>query len=343
MFSPQAIIEGGQSRPWLDPKRTQSEHMYHPTTRLLAVLELLQSRGRIGGGELARRLEVDERTVRRYITMLRDLGIPVEAELGRYGAYRLRPGYKLPPLMFSDEEALAVVLGLLAARRMGLTVDVTATEGALAKIERVLPEALRDQVQAVSGVLTLDLRTALQAPASSEVVMAVSVAAQQSRRVWIRYRSGRADGESEREVDPYGVVYRTGRWYCVGYCHLRREPRVFRLDRILEARLRDVRFTRPAGFDSLAFVIHSVATLPSELVLDVLVQTTLETARQWILPGVGTLEEVDGGVALRGYVQDLDWMARYLAGLHWPLVIRQPDELKDAMRRHAAALIAATR
>jgi predicted DNA-binding transcriptional regulator YafY len=316
--------------------------MYHPTTRLLAVLELLQSRGRIGGGELARRLEVDERTVRRYVTMLRDLGIPVEAELGRYGAYRLRPGFKLPPLMFSDEEALAVVLGLLAARRLGLTVDVTSTEGALAKIERVLPETLRAQVQAVSGVLTLDLRSSLQAPASSDVVMAISVGAQESRRVWVRYRSGRPGNESEREVDPYGVVYRTGKWYCVGYCHLRGEPRVFRLDRVLEASLRDETFTRPAGFDCLAFVIHSVATLPSDLVLDVLVKTSLDNARQSILPGVGTLHEVPDGVALRGYVQDVDWMARYLAGLHWPIVVREPAELKEALRKHAAALVAAT-
>src|SRR5918992_2837095 len=279
--------------------------MYHPTTRLLAVLELLQSRGRIGGGELARRLEVDERTVRRYVTMLRDLGIPVEAELGRYGAYRLRPGYKLPPLMFSNEEALAVVLGLLAARRLGLTVDVTATEGALAKIERVLPETLRAQVQAVSGVLTLDLRTALQAPASSEVVMAISLGAQESRRVWMRYRSGwSADAETERELDPYGVVYRTGRWYCVGHCHLRGEPRLFRLDRVVEAQLRDERFVRPASFDCLAFVVHALATLPRELPLEVLVYTTLEEARQVMLPGAGTLTEADGGVVLHGTVQD---------------------------------------
>src|SRR5947208_998075 len=93
--------------------------MYHPTTRLLTVLELLQSRGRIGGGELARRLEVDERTVRRYVTMLRDLGIPVEAELGRYGAYRLRAGSKLAALVLLDGEAVAVVLGLLGARGGG--------------------------------------------------------------------------------------------------------------------------------------------------------------------------------------------------------------------------------
>jgi predicted DNA-binding transcriptional regulator YafY len=316
--------------------------MYHPTTRLLTVLELLQSRGRVGGGELSRRLEVDERTVRRYVTMLRDLGIPVEAELGRYGAYRLRPGFKLPPLMFSDDEALAVVLGLLAARRIGLTMDVTATEGALAKIERVLPAGLCAQVQAVSGVLTLDLRSTADAPAT-DVVVTISMAAQESRRVHLKYRAGHPDAptDSERDVDPYGVVFRTGRWYCVGYCHLRQEPRMFRLDRVLEASLLDISFVRPPGFDALAFVVRTIATMPSEYVLDVLVQTDLKTARQSILPGVGTLEEDEGGVALRGYVQDLDWMARYLAGLHWPLVIRQPAALKGVMRQHAAALLAA--
>jgi predicted DNA-binding transcriptional regulator YafY len=320
--------------------------MYHPTTRLLAVLELLQSRGRIGGGELARRLEVDERTVRRYVTMLRDLGIPVEAELGRYGAYRLRPGFKLPPLMFSDEEALAVVLGLLAARRMGLTVDVTATEGALAKIERVLPETLRSQVQAVSGVLTLDLRQAVQTPAS-DVVMAVSVGAQESRRVWMRYRTGAGrsappDVEAtEREIDPYGVVYRTGRWYCVGYCHLRAEPRVFRLDRIVEAQLREERFTRPAGFDCLAYVIQNLQMLPRELPLSVLVKTTLEEARQRMMPGVGALEPAEGGVMLQGTVQDPEWMAHYLASLPWPFAVREPPQLKAALKKHAAALMAA--
>ena len=82
--------------------------MYHPTTRVLTVLELLQAHGRLSGAEIASRLEVDLRTVRRYITMLQDLGLPVESERGRYGGYRLRPGFRLPPLMLSDEEALAL-------------------------------------------------------------------------------------------------------------------------------------------------------------------------------------------------------------------------------------------
>ncbi len=93
--------------------------VYRPTARVLTVLELLQSHGRMTGAELARRLAVNIRTVRDYIEMLVDLGIPVEAERGRYGAYRLRPGYKLPPLIFMEDEALALTLSLLMARENG--------------------------------------------------------------------------------------------------------------------------------------------------------------------------------------------------------------------------------
>ncbi|MDP9471495.1 MAG: HTH domain-containing protein [Chloroflexota bacterium] len=94
--------------------------MYHPTTRVLTTLELLQAHPQLSGIDLAARLEVDRRTVRRYVTMLQDLGIPVEAERGRHGGYRLRPGFKLPPMVFTDDEALALTLGLLTARRLGL-------------------------------------------------------------------------------------------------------------------------------------------------------------------------------------------------------------------------------
>jgi predicted DNA-binding transcriptional regulator YafY len=111
------------------------------------MLELLQARERIGVPELARRLEVGERTVRRYAAMLREMGIPVEAELGRYGAYSLRSGYRLPPMMFTDEESLGLTLGLLAARHLGLAGVAPAVEGALAKLERVMPEALRGRVR----------------------------------------------------------------------------------------------------------------------------------------------------------------------------------------------------
>src|SRR5215208_7534506 len=116
-----------------------------PATRLLAFLEILQDRPFVTGQELAERLEVDLRTVRRYAAAVQQLGFPVEGERGPAGGYRLRPGYKLPPLMLSEDEATAVVLGLAAARRLGLG-DADGADGALVKIHRVLPDALRRRV-----------------------------------------------------------------------------------------------------------------------------------------------------------------------------------------------------
>jgi predicted DNA-binding transcriptional regulator YafY len=131
--------------------------MYNPTTRLLTILELLQIHPVLKGVELSRRLEVDVRTVRRYVTMLQDMGIPIEAERGREGGYRLRAGFKLPPMMFNQRESLALALGLLLARHLGLGVESEAVEGAAAKLERVLPDTIRDQLQAIQSVLVLDL------------------------------------------------------------------------------------------------------------------------------------------------------------------------------------------
>src|SRR5579863_4789757 len=130
--------------------------VYRPTARVLAVLELLQSHGRMTGAELARRLEVHIRTVREYVVMLQDLGIPVEAERGRYGAYRLRPGYKLPPLIFTEDESLALTLSLLLARENGLAQTSPAVESVLAKVERVLPQATRARIQAVEQTVIFE-------------------------------------------------------------------------------------------------------------------------------------------------------------------------------------------
>src|SRR6476661_2648539 len=129
--------------------------MSRPTGRVLTLLELLQSGGTRTVAELADRLGVEGRTVRRYVNQLIDLDVPVESVRGRYGGYRLAPGYRLPPLMLSDDEALAVLLGLAAGRRTGLTAAAgTAAETASAKIRRVLPERLRSRLDAVLGSLT---------------------------------------------------------------------------------------------------------------------------------------------------------------------------------------------
>jgi predicted DNA-binding transcriptional regulator YafY len=312
--------------------------MYHPTTRVLTVLELLQAHGRMSGPDLAIRLEVNARTVRHYITLLQDMGIPIEAERGRAGGYRLRPGFKLPPLMFTEDEALALTLGLLAARRLGLAAAAPAVEGALAKVERVMPAALRARMEAVQATLVFERASPYAAP-SSTAVLTFSTAAQQRCRVRMRYRAS-DDHETDREVDIYGVVYYDGRWYAVGYCHLRQGLRMFRLDRVQSAVLCPISFERPEPFDCLDYVVYSLASAPGAWQIEALLETTLEEARYRVPASVALLEEVPGGVLFRCYAQNLDWVAHYLVGLGLPMSVRTPPELRDALRRLAAQVAA---
>jgi predicted DNA-binding transcriptional regulator YafY len=313
--------------------------VYHPTTRVLAVLELLQARGSLSGPELAERLEVDLRTVRRYVTMLQDLGIPVEAARGRHGGYRLRPGFRLPPLVFSDDEALALTLGLLSARRLGLLTNVSIMEAALAKLERAMPPDVRARVKAVQETLTIDQARDAAMPTTATVT-ALAAAVRESRRVFLRYASGKNE-ETERRVDPYGLVHMIGRWYAPGYCHLRHDLRLFRIDRIQSIAVLDEEFARPAEFDPLAFVQDALAVAPSAWHVEAVLGTTLERARAVVAPHEATLEQTDNGVVIRLNVEFLDAAARYLVQLGWPFSVRQPPELRAVLRNLAAQIAAA--
>src|SRR5262245_37568770 len=307
--------------------------MYHPATRVLTILELLQAKGSLSGAEIAERLEVDRRTVRRYITMLQDLGIPIEGTRGLAGGYRLRPGFKMPPLMLSEEEALAILLSLIAARRQGILADPHTIEGALAKIERVLPEGLRLRLQAVQSSLVF-----LSAPATpqppGEMVILLSMATQQQCRVQMRYQSHR--DETERRVDPYGLVLHWNHWYLVGWCHLRQDVRVFRVDRILGAVGAGRKFTRPETFDCLQYLHESLAKVEWGYAIEVLLETTMEDAQRRITPGSALIEQTSTGVVIRSHVERLDWVARKLLTFECPFVIRRPQELRDALRAVAS-------
>src|SRR6185436_19240688 len=193
--------------------------MAHPSLRLLAVLELLQSREQIGGAELAERVEVDRRTLRRYIAMLEEMGIPITTEQGRYGGYRLVPGFKLPPMMFTDEEAQALSLGLIAARGLGLADAAPAIESVQAKLDRVLPSAPKKTVAALRESVALQMGGP-RATADARLLRVLSESAQGRNTAALRYRA--ADGAlTSRDFDVYGLVFRLGRWYVVGFCHLR--------------------------------------------------------------------------------------------------------------------------
>jgi predicted DNA-binding transcriptional regulator YafY len=313
--------------------------MAQPTTRVLALLELLQANRRMGGAELAARLGVDPRTVRRDVHRLQELGIPVEAERGRYGGYRLLPGYRLPPLMLTDDEATAVVLGLLAGRRLGLATATTASDSALAKIQRVLPVALRERVSAVQASLGFTLARRQSPQPATATVLALAEAATQQRRARLRYRSWRGE-ESERDLDPYGLVFHSGRWYVTGHDHLRGQVRTFRVDRVLAVEPGPEPFEVPAGFDPVDQVVRSLVDVPYAHELEVVLETTLAEARRHIPREIGTLSGSDGRVLLRARVERLDGAARMLAGAGCPFVVRKPAELRAAVRDLAGTLAA---
>ncbi len=310
--------------------------VYRPTARVLTVLELLQAHGRLTGAELARRLEVDIRTVRNYVQTLADLGIPVEAERGRYGAYRLRPGYKLPPLIFTEDESLALTLSLLLARENGLALTSPAIESVLAKVERVLPQTTRARIQAVEQTVIFE-RGGLAATPSASAVTVLSSAVQTGQCVLLQYRSARSD-VTERVFDPYGVVYHAGLWYTIGYCHLRQGQRLFRLDRIQQVEVTSETFSPPVNFDALEAVQRALASVPRVWQTEVWLETTLEEVlRQTRFPKA-LFEEVDKGVILRVDVEDLPWMARFLAGLGVPLIIHHPSELRTVLHQYALTM-----
>jgi predicted DNA-binding transcriptional regulator YafY len=311
--------------------------MTKPMTRVLAVLELLQAHGRISGTEIAARLEVDVRSVRRYNATLEEMGIPVVADRGRAGGYALVAGFKLPPMMFGDDEALALSVGLLAARSLGLDSAAPAIAGVQAKLERTMPAQLRQRVRAVDETVQLGLRRA-NAAAGHAALAQLSVAARAGRRVRLGYVDA-AGKASKRAIDTYGLAFHDGCWYAVGWCHLRAGVRSFRLDRIGSMEALDERFERPSAFDALAWLVRSVATLPRAWTVEVLLKTSLARAQAQFFDTIGVFEQVENGVVMHNQSDDIDWFARQLAGLPFGFEIRRPIELREAVRECAERLL----
>ena len=302
------------------------------TDRVLELLEALQDRPSASGPELAARLRVDVRTLRRDVVSLRDLGIPVEAERGRGGGYRLRPGYRMPPLMLTTAEATTVALGLIGARHDGLDAG-----SALAKIRRVLPGGVRAQVEALEQTLAFTRPGRAAAPPGGESVLALADAARRGRRVRARYTA--SDGaESERELSPYGLVAHAGRWYVPAYDHAREAERALRADRFGAVRLGGPGRPPPAGFDPVAFVSRTLARVPWAHAVEVVLHEPAERARERFPPTLAELEPAGEHTVLHMRAESLDWVAGLLAGAGCGFEVRAPDGLRASVRALAERL-----
>lgn len=308
--------------------------MLTPTTRLLQLLDLLQAQPLSTSREIADRLAIDRRTVRRYVAALQALGIPVEGERGVGGGYRLRPGYRLPPLMLSDDEATAVVVGLLVAERQGLA----AADAALAKIRRVLPDTLRRRVEALETGLGLIEPVVAGAPVDGSAVLLLSEAIRRRLRVHIHYRSF-AGSETERDVSPHGLVADSGYWYLAAHDHLRRDLRTFRVDRMSEIAIGEDRaVAAPDGFDPVAHVSDSLARVPWPWKVEVILALPVDETARRLPRTLAEIRDENGQTRVHMRVSSLDWTAALLSGLACEFTVVQPVELRTSILKLAHRL-----
>ncbi len=304
--------------------------MESPAGRLLTVLSLLQAKPRSSANELAERLGVTVRTVRRDITRLRDLGSPVSGDPGPLGGYELGAGGALPPLLLTDDEAVAVVLGLRAAARGGVAGFEDASIAALAKLEQVLPSRLRHRIGALSAA-TVSLRTRSGPEVDPDLLLTMAQGCRYLEQLRFEYRDkhGRV---TERRVEPFRLVNTDRRWYLVARDVDRDDWRTFRVDRMQGTRLSGHRFVRTVEPDAAAMVADGMALQPYQWQARVLLRASVETAEESIARTVGSLEEMEGVTLFRFGADDLDWMARYLVALPFDAEVLDPPELRAAMR-----------
>lgn len=307
--------------------------MYDPIMRVFAVLEILQGRDRVSGAELAQRLEVDLRTVQRYIVRLKDLSIPIDSSPGVGGAYRLRPGFRLPPLLLTNEEAFALSLGLRALHQIGLAAFAPATEGALAKLGRVLPEALRESIRTVEEVVAVEPGPWVVLT-SVECLSQAASAIRSRRRIRFVYQSHN-EITSNREIEPYGLVHTDGRWYLIGHCLSRQALRTFRLDRVTHLELCTVPFRPPTDFDARRYLAEHMPFVQSKHQIDVWIDMPIEEAERSFAPWRIATEPDENGTRLRCGRDRLEMLAAMLLSMGRRIVVHSPRELRETFRRLA--------
>lgn len=314
-----------------------------PASRILALLELLQNRPGISGPELSERLDVSARTVRRYIVTLQDMGIPVEPNVGRTGGYALRPGFRLPPLMFSPDEALGLSMALLSTQNPDGSGLPDPVARALEKIERVLPAELAQRIETVRSEVNFPAAPEWQDVSFPQpgVLATLAQARLCRQRVWFRY--GRPTGdESAREVDPYGIGNVNGRWYLHGYCHLRKDKRTFRIDRIRRVDLLPQTFAMPENLDVIKAIQESLAMSWQDWKVEMIIEHPISEVEEEIPRHFAVLEEISANrTRLRASTSNLGWFASRALSLPFEMTIISPPELRQAARDHAARLLRA--
>ncbi|GAA1330176.1 helix-turn-helix transcriptional regulator [Pseudonocardia xinjiangensis] len=311
--------------------------MANTSSRMLRLLSLLQTHRYWPGTELADRLEVSVRTLRRDIDRLRELGYPVEANRGVDGGYQLAPGAALPPLVLDDEEAVALAVGLQTAVQSGVSGVAESSVRALAKVVQVMPPRLRRRVEALRA---MTVPATWGGAAGSTVdpgdLTVLAQACRDTERLEFGYTASSGE-RTERHVEPLRLVPLGRRWYLVAYDLVRHDWRSFRLDRLDRPRSTGTRFRArelPAE-DAATFIQERMGQLPASYAVEVLVDAPAGTVRRHI-GRWATVEEADEHrCVVRMRTDSLDWPAMALGSLGAEFTVQSPPELLDHLRRWA--------
>jgi predicted DNA-binding transcriptional regulator YafY len=308
------------------------------SSRLLELLALLQARREWLGSELADRLEVSRRTIRRDVERLRELGYPVESLTGPAGGYRLRAGTAMPPLLLDDDEAIAIAVGLRTAARASVTgIEETAVR-ALVKLEQVLPTHLRHRVGALGSATIVPAVGGPTVDPQHLTVIAAACRDAQSLRFAYRSRDGT---DSRREVEPHSLVNLGRRWYLVAWDRRREDWRTFRVDRLARPASSGVRFTPrtlPAR-DAAAYVEQSITGAPNRYEARVTLHAAADQIAGRVPAYWGTIEEIDArSCEYRTGDDDLGWLALRIAMLGVDFEVHEPPELAEHLRALAGRL-----
>ncbi len=313
--------------------------MTQPATRLLTLILLLQRHPNQKAADLAAELGVSVRSLHRYIDGLDDMGIPVYTERGPYGGFSLVRGYKLPPLIFTPEEAVVIALGASLVEEMWGNLYREAAKSALAKLDNLLPEGQRHEVAWARQSL---LSSGLQRPnleALTPILEKLRQAAHERRQVEMEYRGSGQANPTRRLLDPYAMVYRWGWWYVAGFCHLRGQMRIFRLDRITSLSLLDEPFEPQADFDVRDFVEREFGDQPGLLMRLHFSPEATPIARSNTFTWTSLEEKPDGSIITTLSVPDLTWAASMALSYGPGVTVLEPEEVRQEVCKWAQAVL----
>lgn len=302
--------------------------MANTATRLITLIFLLQNQPNQKASELAEKLGVSVRTLHRYFLDLNEMGIPVYSERGPYGGFSLVRGYKMPPLVFTLEEAVAIVLGTGMVEEMWGDLYRESALGALAKLENLLPEeqvrevAWARQSLVATGMNRADLKALT--PALEKLRRAI----REHRSVSMNYQSSQVPHPSQRGLDPYALVHRWGWWYVVGYCHVHKEVRTFRVDRISEITLLDTTFTQSPDFNLQTHLKNETQTQPQ-----ITARLRFEPSSAFLVAGNQSYwerveQKQDGSVEVTFSAPTLEWAASTTLAYGPAVEVIQPPQLR---------------